>query len=155
MLVTCILKVNDSFKISLLSRHVCDVMCWVKRSEFSCCRTVLQYCCCLIAILTAWKMFMEISRRNDSTRVKNYRDVMRLPAHDVTVIILATFKMCYENFHSVKLLHSAYLSQYFDIKCPYFLLPMFFKDNLGIPFIHECCLCVQISSCHTGFHYGQ
>ena len=38
----------------LLSRHVCNVMSWVKRSELSCGRTVLQYCCCLIATLTAW-----------------------------------------------------------------------------------------------------
>ena len=30
-----------------------------------------------------------------STRVNNVRDVMCLPAHDVTVTIFATFKMCY------------------------------------------------------------
>ena len=35
----------------------------------------------------------------------------RLPAHDVTVIIFATFKMCYVHFHSNKLLHSDYLSR--------------------------------------------
>ena len=94
-----------------MSRHVCDVMCWVKRSELSCGRTVLQYCCCLIAILTAWKQFLKISHREGSTRVRNYRDVMCLPAHDVTVIIFATFKMCHEHFHSTKQLHSDYLSQ--------------------------------------------
>ena len=71
----------------------------------------VKYPTTLIAILTAWKKFLEISHRKGSTRVKN--DVMGLPAHDVTVIIFATFKMCYEYFHSTKLLHSAYLSQIF------------------------------------------
>ena len=49
------------FKNCLLSHHVCDVMCWVKWSdlELSCGRTV--YCCCLIAISTAWEKFMKIS----------------------------------------------------------------------------------------------
>ena len=117
---------NDQFKNSLLSRHVCDVMCWIKRSEFSlasvadafcgcwegrephktsateakfsCGRTVLQYCCCLITILTAWKTFMKISHRKG--RVRNDRDVMCLLAHDVMVSIFVTFKMCYEHFHS-------------------------------------------------------
>ena len=70
MLVTRV-KGGRIIKKSLLSRHVCDVMCWVKRSELSCGRTVLQYCCCLIAILTAWKMFMKISHWKGSTRVKN------------------------------------------------------------------------------------
>ena len=46
-----------------------------------------------------------------STRAKNDRDVMCLPAHDVTVIVFVTFKMCYEHFHRTKLLHSGYLSQ--------------------------------------------
>ena len=54
---------------------------------------------------------MKISHWKGSTRVENDRDVMCLPAHDVTVITFATFKMCYEHFHSTKLLHSAYLSQ--------------------------------------------
>ena len=85
-------------------------MCWVKRSEFSCGRTVLQYCCCLIAILTAWKQFLKISHREGSTRVKSDRDVMCLPAHDVTVIISATYKMCYKHFHSTELQYSGYLS---------------------------------------------
>ena len=57
-------------------------------------RMVLQYCCCLIAILTAWKTFMKISHRKGSTRVKNDRDVMCLPGYDVTGIIFAMFKMC-------------------------------------------------------------
>ena len=57
----------------------------------------LQYCFYLITVFT--------------TRVKNDRDVMCLPACDVTVIILATFRMFYEHFHSNLLLHSAYLSQ--------------------------------------------
>ena len=73
-------------------------------------QTILQYCCCLIAILTAWKTFLKISHREGSTRVRNDRDVMCLPAHDVYVIIFATFKMCYEHFHSTKLLHSSCLS---------------------------------------------
>ena len=72
---------------------------------------MLQYCCCLIAILTAWKHFLESSHREGSTRVKNDRDVMYLPAHYVTVIIFATFKMCYEHFRSTELQYSAYLSQ--------------------------------------------
>ena len=76
---------------SLLSRHVYDVMCWVKRSELRCGRTVLQYCCCLIAILTAWKKIIKISHRKGSIRVRNDRDVMYLPAHDVAVIIFAMF----------------------------------------------------------------
>ena len=92
-------------------RNDSDVMCWVKRSKFSCGRTVLQYCCCLIAILTAWKKFLKIRRQKGSRRVRNDRDVMCLPAHDVTVIIFATLKMCYQHFHSTKLLHSGYLSQ--------------------------------------------
>ena len=94
-----------------MSRHVCDVMCWVKRSELSCGRTVLQYCCCLIAILTAWKQFLKISHREGSTRVKIDRDVTCLPAHDVTVIIFAMFKMCYEHFYNLKRLYSSYLSE--------------------------------------------
>ena len=36
---------------------------------------------------------------------------MCLPAHDITVIIFATFKMFYEQFHGAKLLHFAYLSE--------------------------------------------
>ena len=71
-------KNNHNVMCLLLSRHVCNVMSWVKRSELSCGRTVLQYCCCLIAILTAWKKFMKISHRKGSTRVKNNRDVMCL-----------------------------------------------------------------------------
>ena len=35
----------------------------------------------------------------------------RLPAHDVTVIMAATFKMCYEHFHNGKQLYSVYLSE--------------------------------------------
>ena len=35
---------------------------------------------------------------------------------DVTVIMSAMFKMCYEHFHSTKILHSAYLSQLFWYK---------------------------------------
>ena len=105
------LKANDSFKNSLSSRHVCDDMCWVKWSKLSWGRTVLQYCCCLIAILTAWKMFLKISHREGSIWVTNDRDVMCLPAHDVTVIIFATFKMCYEHFRSTKLQYSAYWGQ--------------------------------------------
>ena len=98
--------------------HVCDVMCWVKWSELNCGRTVLQYCCCLIAILlfnnwlhgkSLWKSVIG----KGSTRVRNDRNAMFLPAHDVTVIIFATFKMCYKHFHSTKLLHSAYLSKIF------------------------------------------
>ena len=54
---------------------------------------------------------MKISLREGSTRVKHDCDVMCLPAHDVTVIIFATFKMCYEHFHSTKLQYSDYLSQ--------------------------------------------
>ena len=38
------------------------------------------------------------------------------PAHDVTVIISATFKMCYEHFHSAKLLNSGYLRKIFWYK---------------------------------------
>ena len=72
---------------------------------------MLQYCCCLIAILTAWKQFLKISHRKGSTRVRNDRDVMCLPAHDVTVIIFATFKMCYEHFYSTELKYSDHLSQ--------------------------------------------
>ena len=52
---------------------------------------------------------MKLSHRKGSTRVRN--DRMCLQAHDVTVIMSATFKMCYEHFHSTKLLHSAYLGQ--------------------------------------------
>ena len=62
-------------------------------------------------MLTAWKQFLKISHREGSTRVKNNRDVMCLPAHDVTVIIFVTFKMCYEHFHSTELQYSGYLSQ--------------------------------------------
>ena len=69
---------------------------------------------------------MKISHRKRSTRVRNDRDVMYLPAHDVTVIIFATFKICYEHFHSTELLHSAYLCQIFDMKGTYCLLPMSF-----------------------------
>ena len=54
---------------------------------------------------------MKISHRTGSTRVRNDRDVMCLPAHDVTIIDFATFKMCYEHFHSTKLLYSGYLSE--------------------------------------------
>ena len=103
-------------------------MCWVKRSELSCDRTLLQYCCCLIAILTAWKQSLKISHREGSTRVKNDHDVMCLPAHDVTVIIFATFKMCYEHFHSTELQYSAYLSQILWYKRYLFLLPMSFNQ---------------------------
>ena len=53
---------------------------------------------------------MKISHRKGSTRVRNDRDVMCLQAHDVTVIIFATFKMCYEHCHGAKRLHPAYLS---------------------------------------------
>ena len=63
---------------------------------------------------------MKISHQKGSTRVGNNRDVMCLPAHDVTVIIFSTFEMCCEHFHSTKLLHSAYLIKYFDIKGIYF-----------------------------------
>ena len=38
---------------------------------------------------------------------------MGLPAHDVTVIIFATFKMCYEHFHNVKLPHHLLGKTYF------------------------------------------
>ena len=54
---------------------------------------------------------MKISHQKGSTRVGNDSDVMCLPAHDVTVIIFATFKMCYEHFHSIELQYSAYLRQ--------------------------------------------
>ena len=74
--------VNESFKNCLLNRHVCG-------------RTVVQYCCCLIAILTAWKKFLKISHRKGITRVKNGRDVMCLPARDVTVT--STFKLLQNN----------------------------------------------------------
>ena len=57
-------------------------------------------------------------------------------AHDVMVIIFATFKICYEHCHGAKRLHSAYLSQIFyfcifksDIKGTYFLLPMSFNKR--------------------------
>ena len=46
----------------------------------------------------------KVKYKSLSTKVKNNRDVMCLPAHDVTVIIFVTFKMCYEHFHSAKLL---------------------------------------------------
>ena len=88
-----------SYTFAIIKRnHFEVIMCLC----FSCGRTVLQYCCCLIAILTAWKKFVKISHRKGSTRVKNSSDVMCLPTHDVTVIIFATFKMCYEHFHSDK-----------------------------------------------------
>ena len=61
----------------------------------------------IIAILTAWKMFLKFSHWEGSTRVKNDHDVMCLSTHDVTVIIFATFKMCYEYLHSTKLQRSA------------------------------------------------
>ena len=64
-------------------------------SELSCVRTVLQYCCYLIAILTASETFLKISHWKGSTRVGNDRDVICLPEHDVMVIIFATFKMSY------------------------------------------------------------
>ena len=99
-----------------MSHHVCDVMWWVKWSQLSCGLTVLQYCCCLIAILPAWKHFLKSSHWEGSTSVKNERDVMCLPAHYVTVIIFATFKMCYEHFRSTKLQYSAYLRQIIFIK---------------------------------------
>ena len=59
---------------------------------------------------------MKISHQKGSTRVRTDRDVMCLPAHDVTGIIFAMFKMCYEHFHSTRLLHSAYLSKILSYK---------------------------------------
>ena len=67
------------------------MLCTAVRA-YSCGQTVLQYCRCLIAILTAWKKFMKISHRMCSTRLRNDRDVMCLPAHDVTVITLQRLK---------------------------------------------------------------
>ena len=103
---------KQSFEQPCLWRHVLGKA--VRAYSYG--RTVLQYCCCLIVILTAWKQFLKISHRKGSTRVRNDRDVMCLPAHDVTVIIFATFKMCYEHFHSTELQYSAYLSQIFWYK---------------------------------------
>ena len=68
-------------------------MCWVKRPEFSCGRTVLQYCRFLIAILTAWNTFMKVSHRKGCRSVNNDRDVMCLPTRDVTAVIFTTFKI--------------------------------------------------------------
>ena len=61
-------------------------------------------------ILTEWNTFMKISHRKDRRSVNNDRDVMYLPAHEVTVVIF-TFKMCFKHFHSTKQQNSAYLSQ--------------------------------------------
>ena len=74
--------------------------------------------------------------RNGSTRVKNVRVVMCLPAHDVTVIIFATFKMRYEHFHSKKLQYSAYLSKILCYKMYLFLVPMYFKSHYINPCLH-------------------
>ena len=71
-------------------------MC-VKWSEFSCGQTMLQCCCCLIAILTACETFMKISHRKGSTRVK------KLPW------LTSTWR--HGHHFCVKLLYSAYLSQ--------------------------------------------
>ena len=54
---------------------------------------------------------MKFSRQKGSTKVKDDCDVMCLPAHDVTVIIFAMFKMCCEHFHSTELQYFGYLSQ--------------------------------------------
>ena len=85
-------------------------MRWVKRSELSC-------GCCLIAILTAWKQFLKISHRKSSTRVRNDRDVMCLPAHDVMVIILKCVTSIFiaQNYYIL-----AIEVKYFDKKGTYF-----------------------------------
>ena len=64
--------------------------------------------------MTAWKQFLKISHQKGNTGARKDRDVMCLPAHDVTLIVFATFEICYEHFHSAKLLHSGYLSR---IRC--------------------------------------
>ena len=73
---------------------------WVKlhkllyRIEYSLAvgRTVLQYCCCLFAILTAWKKFMKIINRKGGTRVKNNSWRHVLPAcHQITTFSLCTY----------------------------------------------------------------
>ena len=61
-----------------LNYHVYDVMCWVKRSELSCGQTVLQYCCCLIAISTAWKILSATKMGGINEAVKN-SDLYYLP----------------------------------------------------------------------------
>ena len=42
---------------------------------------------------------MKISHRKGSTRVVQEYKIERSPARDVTVIMSAIFKMCYEHFH--------------------------------------------------------
>ena len=64
-----------------------DVKSLNLRFEFSCSgRTVLQYCCCLIAILTVWKKFRKISHRKGSTRVRS----------NVTSCVVATISVNYK-----------------------------------------------------------
>ena len=46
--------------------------------------------------------------------------------------------MCYGHFDSTKLLYSGYLSQIYDIKVPYFLLPMSF--NIKFTVNHSCAI---------------
>ena len=53
-------------------------------------------------------MFLKISHRKGSTRVRNDRDVMCLPAHDVTVIILQRLK-CVTSIFIAQVLHFAYI----------------------------------------------
>ena len=93
-----------------------------------------------------WKTFMKISHRKGSTRAKYYRDVMCLPAHDVTVIF-ATFIMCYE--------HSAYLSQILWCKrYLYCLLPISFeiylvcRCSIWTRRTWHCCVCSSRDLCN-------
>ena len=89
---------------------------------------------------------MKISHRKGSTRAKYYRDVMCLPAHDVTVIF-ATFIMCYE--------HSAYLSQILWCKrYLYCLLPISFeiylvcRCSIWTRRTWHCCVCSSRDLCN-------
>ena len=88
-------------------------MCRVKRSELS--WNVLQYCYCLIDILTALETSMKISHWNCSTRVRvrNERDVMCLQHMTSQSCVYTTWRH----------------GHHFGIKGTYFLLPMSFNNN--------------------------
>ena len=96
---------------------------WLKRSKFSCGRTVLH----IVVVVKSLNWLNEGSSWNSVIwRVVQEQKIQPLPAHDVTVIFPATFKMCHEHFYNLKLPYFGYLSQilwfwmylFFCCQCP-------------------------------------
>ena len=95
---------------------------------------VVELCCILLLLLNRfiYYFFRELLPVGKSSwklvvwRVVQELKIQRLPAHDVTVIISATLKMCYEHFHPAILPYPSILKV---ISSPFYACAKRFQSN--------------------------